>query len=428
MNVRRRARGTAKALRLLTLLAFERLHTGAVYSPVGAEYWSNPYPMYRLLQRRDPFHRSLLMKAWVISRYEDVSVILEDGRFLVDKRKLRSFERARHPSTADGMPGEQDETAQTMLTLDPPDHTRLRALVNRAFSPRAVEALRPRIQTIVQQCLDAVAPAGEMDIVRDLAVSVPVTVMAEMLGLPLEDRERFKRWSDEMVHGIGYPGPDDLRRSAAASSDLTEYLEQVVEERSQNLGDDLISALLKAEEAGNRLGMEEVVATCRLLLNAGHAMSTNLIGNGLLALLRHPDQMDALRGDPSLIGSAVEELLRYDGPAQATLRFVLEDVQLKDQTIRAGEQVVLLLGAANRDPERFTEPDRLDITRSDNHHLSFGHGIHRCPGAPLARLEAQVVLAAVIERFPKLRLASERDNWDHHMLVRGLKELPVGFS
>ncbi|MEX1255863.1 MAG: cytochrome P450 [Dehalococcoidia bacterium] len=427
MSIPGRLKRTARSLRALALLEIERRRTGATYTPFGPEYWSNPYPMYRSLQDGDRVHRSLLAKAWVLTRHEDVTGVLRDGRFLTDLRKLYRHTHATDQSVADHTLDEQAELPPTMLSLDPPDHTRLRALVGRAFSPRAVEALRPRIREIVKQCLDDVRPAGEMDVIQDLAVPLSVTVIAELLGVPPEDRERFKHWSDEMLLAIGYQTPNELSRSDTAARQLATYFRQVVEERRQQPRDDLISALLVAEEAGDSLSMDEVLATCHLLLNAGHAMTTNFIGTGLLALLQHPDQIELLRREPDLIGSATEELLRYDGPAQATSRFVLEDVQIGGQTIRAGEQVMLLLGAANRDSARFTNPDSLDVTRRDNHHLAFGYGVHHCLGAPLARVEAQIAFGAVIERFPKLRLGTERLDWDELMLVRSLRALPVTF-
>ena len=426
MTLKERPRGAANPLTVLARLGIERMRTGAVYSPVGAGFWANPYPMYSRLRQRDPIHRSAITGTWVVSSYGDVAAVLRDPRFLSDKRKLRRYERASAQSAGDGVLGEQDGVVSDMTALDPPGHTRLRALVSQAFSPRSIGALRPRIQRIVPQSFYAMAGAADMDIVRDLAVPLPVTVMAEMMGLPLEDHDRFRQWADDLLRGLGYARPDELRRTGAALGELTAYLTGVAEERRQNPGDDLISALLIAEEAGDRLTMAEVVTTCLLLLNAGYSMITNFIGSGLLGLFEHPDQMEALRRDPSLMGNAVEELLRYDAPAQATWRFALEDVQLGDRTIEAGQQVLLLLGAANRDPEKFSDPDRLDITRDDSsQHLSFSHGIHYCIAAPLARLETHVALGAVNERFPKLRLATERVSWEHKMFVRSLEALPV---
>lgn len=418
MSLKEDLRGKAKSVAVLALIGFERFRSGAVYTPFGANYWSNPYPMYRLLQRRDPMHYSLLSKAWVASRYDDVAAALRDPRFLVDKRKLE---------TGQNGAAEHAGFIPSMLTVDPPDHTRLRTLASDAFARRAIEAMRPRIEQIVHQQLDAVAPASGMDFVQDLAVPLPLLVIAELLGIPSDDREQLKRWSDEMVRGIGYPGGEQVRRSERALHELTAHLEGIVEQRRKDPGDDLISALLQVEEAGDGLTKQEVLSTCQLLLNAGHAMSSAFLANALTALLLHPEQLDLLRRDPTLLDGAIEELLRYDGPAQATCRLVVEDVQLGEKTVQAGQQVIALLGAANRDPERFADADELDITRRDNHHLAFGLGVHYCLGAPLARLEATIALGAMLERFPRLRLATEDLAWERHMSVRGVAALPVTF-
>ena len=412
---------------VVALLTMERLRTGVTYTPLGAQYWADPYPMYRPLQSRDPIHRSLLTKSWVVSRYDDVTAVLADSRFVVDERKLPTYERQRAEMIENGLMGEDEAATPSLLGLDPPDHTRLRSLVSKAFTPRAVEALRASVEAIVQECLDAVAVAGEMDVIRDLAYPLPVTVISQMLGVPAAERERFTHWSDALVRAIGYAGIDELSRSREAVRQFGAWLEDLAEERKRSPGDDLMSALLAAEEEGDKLSREEVLLTCRLLLNAGHVTTTHLIGNGLLALLRHPDQLNALRRDRSLIEGAVEELLRYDTPVQATSRFATEDVEMRGRKIEVGQRVILLLAAANRDPDQFSDPDRLDISRKNNHHLSFGHGIHRCLGAPLARLEAEVALAAIIDRFPKLRLATDRVQWGDHMFLRGLKTLPVAF-
>ena len=398
----------------LTLLSIERLRTGTMYSPFGSRYWSNPYPMYRSLQSRDPCHASLLSKSWVLTRHDDITTVLRDGRFMVDRRKL---------------PGriKESRSAPTMLDLDPPDHTRLRALVNKAFSQRSVEALRPRIEAITHRCLDAVANDGQMDIIETLAHPLPAIVIAELLGVPTKDHQQFKRWADEGMRAVGYAKPEDLGRAREAIHQMSSYLAEIAEERRRDPQDDLLSALLEAEQEGDKLTSQEVLSSCSLLLTAGHANTTNFIGNALVALLQHPEQMEALRQDPSLITSAVEEALRYDSPTQGTARFVLEDVTIRGRTISAGQQVTLLLGAANRDPEEFDQPDSFDISRSNNPHLTFGHGIHHCLGAPLARLEGQVALAAVIERFPNLRLATDHHEWHQHMLIRGLKTLPLAF-
>lgn len=412
---------------LRALFTEERVRTGAVYNPLDKRFRSDPYPLYKNLQQRDPFHRSRLVGGWVLTRYEDVSTVLRDNRFLADERKLPAFEKQRGQLIKQGLIEEDERTSPSMLRSDPPDHTRLRSLVTKAFTPRTIEALRSRIEAIVQEQLDAVADAASMDVIRQLAYPLPVTVIAEMLGVPTEDREQFKHWSDEAIRGIGFGSIDDFRRSLAASRALRAYFQPIAEERRREPREDLFSALLAAEEEGDKLSLDEVFDMLILLLVAGNETTTNLIGNGLLALLRHPDQLALLRDDPALIESAVEELVRYDSPVQATGRFVLEDVPMDGHTIKAGQQAIVLLAAANRDPEHFPDPDRLDITRQDNHPLSFGHGIHYCLGAPLARLEGQVALLALVQRFPNLRPATDRLEWGDNFILRGLTSLPVTF-
>jgi len=413
------------AVRVLT--AVERLRGGVAYNPLDRRYRADPYPLYRELRERDPFHRSRLAGGWVLTRYEDVGAVLRDGRFLADERKLPGFDRQRAQLLKAGLIEEGEQLSPSMLRSDPPDHTRLRGLVSKAFTPRTVEALRSRVEAIVQELLDRAAADGGMDAIRGLAYPLPVVVIAELLGVPAEDRERFKRWSDDAVSALGIGRLDDFIRSRDAARELRAYFAQVAEERRREPREDLLSALLAAEEEGDQLTIDEVFATCILLLVAGNETTTNLIGNGLLALLRHPDQLALLRDAPSLIESAVEELLRYDSPVQLTSRFVLEDVELNGHTIAAGQPAIALIGAANRDPEAFAEPERLDITRQENRHLSFGHGIHYCLGAPLARLESQVAFLALLERFPNLRLAGGRLEWGDNLVLRGLKSLPVAF-
>jgi cytochrome P450 len=321
-----------------------------------------------------------------------------------------------------------EEDAISMLSADPPDHTRLRSLVSKAFTPRAVESLRPRIEQIVDEHLDAVADSGRMDVIEDLAYPLPVTVIAEMLGVPASERAQFKAWSDDIVLGLGVNNSiDDARRSRKAVRELQAYFARAAEERRREPREDLLSALVAAEEEGDRLTAAEVYQTCDLLLVAGHETTTNLIGNGLLALLRHREQWELLRRDPSLIDGAVEELLRYDSPVQATGRGYPDGYDVDGVHVEPHTQLFLLLGAGNRDPAQFPDPERLDITRTDVKPLSFGHGIHYCLGAPLARIEGAIALRAIAERFPDVRLASDRLEWSPNLILRGLKSLPVTF-
>jgi hypothetical protein len=411
------------AVRALT--GIERVRTGVDYNPLDRRYQTDPYPLYRRLRERDPVHRTRLINGWVLTRYADVAAVLKDDRFLADDRKHAFQVKNRQRFVRDGLLEPEEMLSPSMLRTDPPDHTRLRGLVSKAFTPRTIEALRPRIEAIVQELLDQAATNGRMDVISALAYPLPVVVIAEMLGVPTQDREQFKHWSDEAVASFGLTSMAGFVRSRDAFRELQAYFARIAEERRREPREDLLSALLAAEQEGDKLTTDEVFSTCILLLVAGNETTTNLIGNGLLALLRHPDQLALLRDDPSLMGSAIEELLRYDSPVQATSRFVLEEAEVNGHPIRSGQQVIALLGAANRDPERFPDPDGLDITRQDNQHLSFSHGFHYCLGAPLARLEGQIALSALMERFPELRLATDAPEWGDNLILHGLKTLPV---
>jgi len=319
----------------------------------------------------------------------------------------------------------------SMLDRDPPDHTRLRGLVSKAFTPKALESLRPRIQQIVDGLLDQIERRGEMDLIEEFAYPLPVIVICEMLGVPVEDHERFKHWGLDIARGLDAimlpPDSEVGKRSVSGRRALAEYFRALIAERRAAPRDDMLSALIAAEEAGDKLSEEELLASCILLLVAGHETTVNLIGNGTLALLKHPEQLRRLRENPGLIGSAVEELLRYDGPVQRTARIPSEDLVIGGKTIPKGEMVMPFLGAANRDPAQFPDPDRLDITRTDNRHIAFGMGIHFCLGAPLARMEGQIAISTLLRRLPKLALASQRPEHRQSLTLRGLVSLPVAF-
>jgi len=399
------------------------------FNPFLPEFIENPYPLYHRLRAEDPVHQSP-MGFWVLTRYDDVVTVLRDQRF-----GRKGFEPLL--SALFGSGNEQSGFVTSMLFRDPPDHTRLRALVSKAFTPRVIERLRLRIQEIADELLDRARDAGAMDVVADLAYPLPVIVICEMLGVPASDRDTFKQWSLDIGRSLDAIGmqatgmltdPEVVVRGNAARRALTAYFRNgLIPERRQRPRADLLSALIAAEEEGDKLTEGELLATCNLLFVAGHETTVNLIGNGLLALLRHPAQLSALRQDPSLIQSAVEELLRYDGPVQRTGRIPHVDVEIDGKKIAQGEMVVALIGAANRDPARFPDPDRLDITRADNDHIAFGAGIHFCLGAPLARLEAQIAINALIRRIPGLTLATTAPEWRETSVLRGLKALPVAF-
>ncbi len=410
------------------ILAAERIQTGATFYPMGERFHADPYRMYRRLREKDPIHRSRLINGWVLTRHADVTAVLRDTRFLSDERKQAGYEKFRARAIKQGVIDAGESGTFSMLRADPPDHTRLRTLVSRAFTPRTVEGLRGRVEAVVEEHLDAVAGKGGMDVIAALAYPLPVIIIAEMLGIPAEDHARFKHWSDEAVRGMGISTVEDGRRARRGRRELRAYLEGVASARRREPREDLLSALLAVEAEGERLTTDELFETCELLLIAGHETTTNLIGNGLLALLRNPDQFDLLRRDPSLVEHAVEEFLRYDSPVQATTRIVSEDMQFEGNAFRTGQQVALALGAANRDPEAFPDPDRLDVTREDLRHVAFGHAIHFCLGSPLARIEAPAAFRAMIERFPNMRLdETTPPRWKDNIILRGLQQLPVRF-
>jgi len=392
------------------------------FNPMDPAFLADPYPTYRRLRTEDPVHHSPL-DFWVLTRYEDVVAVLRDPRFI--KEPLAAFVAARFGVAVP--PG----VGVSMLDRDPPDHTRLRSLVSKAFTPRVVEGLRPRIQEIVDSLITRAEAAGSMDLIEELAYPLPVNVICEMLGVPVEDHERFKGWSLDIARGLDSillpPESEVPRRSGAARHAMADYFRGLVAERRASPRGDLLSALIAAEEAGDKLSEDELLATCILLLIAGHETTVNLIGNGTLALLRHPGQLRRLRETPGLIASAVEELLRYDGPVQRTARIPSTDVTIGGRTIGKGEMVMPFIGAADRDPAQFPDPDRLDLARTDNRHIAFGWGIHFCLGAPLARVEGQIAIDALVRRLPKLELVTDEPEYRQSLTLRGLKTLPVRF-
>jgi cytochrome P450 len=401
------------------------------FNPFDPEFRRDPVPSYRRLREEDPTHYSSL-GVWVLSRYADCLAVLRHPRASSDARNSSSFQ-----DFFENLNGEDAEALTDMrrlrpfLFMDPPDHTRLRGLVAKAFTPRVVEGLRPRVQQLVDELLDGVAERGEMELIDDVAYPLPVRVISEMLGVPAEGHETFKGWSRELARSLDpdFMVPADvLERRQQAVLAFNEYFRGLIVERRTNPREDLLSALIAAEDEGHRLTEDELLSTCTLLLVAGHETTVNLIGNGMLALLRHPDQLARLRNDPSLARGAVEELLRYDPPVTMTARVAMEDLEVGGITVEAGSQVILLLGAANRDPAQFAEPDHVDLTRPDNHHLGFGHGIHFCLGAPLARVEGQIALTELAQRFPDLEAAVDEPEYKENIVLRGLARLPMRFT
>lgn len=405
--------------------AAEWLRSGLVFMPMRASMRADPYPFYRRLRERDPFHRSYPAGGWVLSRHDDILAVLGDRSFSSDERRWSRYPRIRGLHRRAGVPDVYEEGVVSMLRVDAPDHTRLRRLVSTAFTPRAVERMRPRVTVVVHELIDAVGTRREIELVRDVAAPLPVTIIAEMLGVRVRDRERFRAWSDEVVRTLGDGTLDDRRRGWSAIRELASYLEDEVEGRRREPRDDLLSALVAAEESGDRLSTRELFGTTVLLLVAGNETTTKLLCNGLLALLRHPEQLALLRAEPKRIPGAVEELLRYDSPVQLTSRMVPEDRELRGHALRRGQQLLLLLGAGNRDPARYCDPEALDVLREDVRPLSFGFGAHVCLGAQLARLEAQVAFEALLARWPDLRLGDTPIAWGENTVLRGPKVLPL---
>ena len=376
----------------------------------------DPYSVYRRLREQGPIHRDETLGLWFLVRHEDCGVLLKDGRFSAERTQAEQYQSVTR------------DIPRSLLGLDPPDHTRLRSLVLKAFTPRVVERLKPRIQELVDGLLDRAAAAGSFELVGELAYPLPVTVIAEMMGVPVEDRERFQEWSRVLAASLDPIQPAErLREAEGARIALTEFFRDIIERRRQEPREDLISALVEAEERGDMLDEEELLVMCNLLLIAGHETTVNLISNGTLALLRNPGQAERWRSGEVSDESAVEELLRYDGPVQLTGRVPLEEVELAGTAIPPLQAVIGLIGAANRDPEVFAEPERLDLGRQPNQHFAFGRGIHFCLGAPLARLEGQIALGSLVRRFPRLRPAGE-PAWRDQVVLRGLETLPVAVS
>ena len=394
----------------------------SAFNPMDPEFLADPYPTYHRLRDEDPVHHSP-MDFWVLTRYEDVAAVLRDPRFI--KEPLVSMVAARFGVSVP--PG----VGLSMLDRDPPDHTRLRSLVSKAFTPRVVEGLRPRIQKMVDELITRAEAVGTMDLIEEFAYPIPVNVICEMLGVPVEDHERFKGWSLDIARGLDSvwlpPESEIPKRSGAARHAIGDYMRGLIAERRASPRGDLLSALIAAEEAGDKLSEDELIATCILLLIAGHETTVNLIGNGTLALLRHPEELRRLRETPGLITSAVEELLRYDGPVQRTARITSTAVTIGGRTIPKGEMVMPFIGAADRDPSQFPDPDRLDLGRADNRHIAFGWGIHFCLGAPLARVEGQIAIDTLVQRLPRLALVNDEPEHRQSLTLRGLKALSVTF-
>ena len=366
--------------------------------------------------------------AWIVTTFEDAIAILKDPRFTKDVHKVLP------PGNGQNIAGESASIVnrfitwrRDMLTVDPPDHTRLRGLVSKAFTPHMIEQLHPRIQQIADELLDAVQAQGKMDLIADFAFPLPITVISEMLGIPTADRLQFRAWTQTIV--TAFEGPQ-LEQKLIALEAFVQYIKTFLADKHAHPGNDLTSDLVQVEERGDSLSETELISTIFLLIIAGHETTVNLIGNGVLALLQHPEQMQLLRADPSLLPSAIEELLRYTAPVSlSSQRWASEDIPMHGRVIRKGELVFVSLIGADTDPQQFSDPEGLNIMRQENQHLAFGKGIHFCLGAPLARLEGQIAIGTLLQRLPNLRQARELEQltWTQNPILRGLTSLPVTF-
>jgi pimeloyl-[acyl-carrier protein] synthase len=403
----------------------DRSRALSLYHLLDPEVLADPYPLYQRLRTEDPVHWDPFLHAWVVTRYEDVV------------RVLKGFSALRTPTPqqlADMGLTSLGPIAQLMVRLmlfmEGPAHTRLRGLCSQAFTPARVEALRAHIQDIANRLLDEAIPQGEMELIADFAAPLPSIVTAELLGVPIADHRMLKDWSADFAEMLGnfQHNPDRTSRVLNTVSEMTAYFEDAIREQRVRPRDGLVHSLLTAEVDGDRLNNDEVVASLIVTMVGGQETTMNLIGNGILSLLRNPEVAEELRNNPPLISSAVEELLRYESPSQHTARLAQDDVELGGKLIRKRQAVYAVMGAANRDPVRFPDPDRLDIRRPDNRHVAFGFGAHFCFGAPLARMEGQVAFATILRRLKNLQLKPGPISWRNNLGLRGLNALPLSFS
>ncbi|HEV7888303.1 MAG TPA: cytochrome P450 [Acidimicrobiales bacterium] len=395
----------------------------AAVDPFAPEHREDPYPAYEQVRATGRVVWSEVQEAFLVTGYDDCLEVLRHPASSTNEDNATVSARRAAAAEAPLI----ELAGKPMLFADPPDHTRLRGLVSKAFTPKTVEAMRPHIAEIVDRLLDhAAARGGDLDIVADLAFPLPVIVIAELLGVPLEDQEQLKPWSRDLARTIDPVVSEETANQAGLSAlQFVNYLNALIEERRAQPRDDLLSALIAAEEEGERLLHSELLIMCMLLFVAGHETTQNLIGNGMLALLRNPAEMQRLQDDPGLAKNAVEEMLRFDGPVQLTARHLLDHAEVAGTPIPKGHTAILVLGAAGRDPQVFEDPARFDVGRPNaNRHIGFGHGIHFCLGAPLARAEAQIALPALLRRFPAMKLAAEPEHRETFTL-RGLASLPV---
>jgi cytochrome P450 len=401
--------------------------TAVVFNPFEPGFFDDPYPHYAALREHNPVHASPI-GTWLLTRYDDVLRVLRDQTLSVEESNATPLPMLEHQLE---LVGDRSGGSRAILNLDPPDHDRLRRIVSKAFTPKVIEDLRPLAERLVSEALDGVAERGEMDVIADLAFPLPFTVISEMLGMPTERRAELRDWSHAVVKTLDpILSDEELVAAVEAADAMTAYVREVVEWKRREPGDDLLTALLAAEDDGQVLDETELLDQILLLYIAGHETTVNLIGNGTLALLRNRASFEMLRDDPGLDQNAVEELLRYDSPVQFSRRIALEPFAIGDRTIEAGTFIMTCLAGANRDPAQWgPTADELDLRRSGAaQHVSFGSGVHHCLGAALARVEGRAAFGALVRRFPDLELLDEHPPWNGRIVLRGLDRLPVGFS
>lgn len=421
---------TAEKLRLKldqvlfgSIVSIERAVRGVGPKIFSRSFYDDPYSQYDALRENDPLYHSLAFRGWWVTSFDLVQEVLRDSRFGADVRKFeKRLKRIRKQLDEERLESFENPS---MLNLDPPDHSRIRRLASRGFMHKFIAALEPRIQRIVDQCLDRIGNEQRFDLIEVLAKPLPAIVIAEMMGLPESDRAQFQVWSEDLIASSGSNDSALIERSNRANRELIDYFKGIIEARRADPGEDLIGQLIRAEEEGDKLNAQELYNTCLLLLVAGHETTTRLIGNGLYLLLRWPDQLRRLKESPELMTNAVEEMLRFEPPVQATQRFVLEDMAFHGKQLKRGDMVFVGIAAANRDPNANDRPDVFDITRDRVNQVSFGYGIHLCLGASLARLEAKVALSTLIERFPDMTLANDDVRWGMNPFFRGFDHLEI---
>lgn len=401
---------------------------GDLYNPLDPRFVTDPHPFLHRLRREDPVHWNPVLNVWVLTAYAEVFKALHDDRLSSDMRHWdhykQFFFRGGDPS------GPVTQTfSKWMLQVDPPEHTRLRALATKTFTPRAVGRMRPYIDEMTHRLLDKVAGAGEMDLVNELAYPLPIAVVASMLGVPEEDHEKMKAWTEGMLPSFAPSmSAEALDNSNEAVTAFRDYFCNLVKKRSQEPRDDLLSALIAVYEAGDRLSEDELLSTCILLMFAGHISTTQLISDTILWLANNPEQLEMLKLDPGLIEGAIEESLRYTSPTQMVYRVALEDMEIGGKSVKKNQLVILSLAAANRDPAQFSDPDRFDIIRENNRHIALGHGTHYCMGAALGRLEGEVAVGVIVNRLPNIRVDHDSITREPNIIFRSLKSMRITFD